>query len=98
MLVVKSTVVLAVVVLVGAAIPAAARDQSMGKHSADELKATCAKIGGSFSQGQERYGCGTDCHGAPGTDCIVSCGADGKCTAQLMGGRRAHSIESALKR
>ncbi len=98
MIVAKSTVVFIVVGLVSAATPALARDMSMGKHSADELKAACAKIGGSFSQGQERYGCGTDCHGKPGTDCIVSCGADGKCTAQLMGGRRAHTLESALKR
>ncbi|WP_156380840.1 hypothetical protein [Pseudolabrys sp. Root1462] len=94
----KFTVALTIAGLVAVAAPASARDLSMGKHSADELKATCARIGGSFSQGKERYGCGTDCHGAPGTDCIVSCGADGKCTAQLMGGRRAHTLESALKR
>ncbi|MBS0248102.1 MAG: hypothetical protein JSR61_15925 [Proteobacteria bacterium] len=94
----KFTVALIVAALIGVAAPASARDLSMGKHSADELKAACAKIGGSFSQGKERYGCGTDCHGAPGTDCIVSCTTDEKCSAQVIGGRRPHSIESALKR
>ena len=78
--------------------PAPARDQSMGRHSADDLKAVCAKVGGSFSQGKERYGCGTNCRGAPGTDCIVSCDASQKCSAQVIGARRPHSIESALKR
>ena len=77
--------------------PASARDMSLGKHSADELKAACGKIGGSFSQGKERYGCGTDCHGAPGTDCIVTCEASGKCIAQVVGARRPRTIESALK-
>lgn len=70
----------------------------MGKHSADDLKAACAKVGGSFSQGKERYGCGTDCRGAPGTDCIVSCDASQKCSAQVIGARRPRNIESALKR
>lgn len=94
----KFTVALVLAVLAAAVAPAAARDLSVGKHSADELKATCAKIGGSFSQGKERYGCGTDCRGAPGTDCIVSCTANEKCSAQVIGGRRPHTIESALKR
>jgi hypothetical protein len=70
----------------------------MGKHSADDLKAACAKVGGSFSQGQERYGCGTNCRGAPGTDCIVTCEANQKCSAQVIGARHPRNIESALKR
>jgi len=53
----------------------------MGKHSADDLKAACTKAGDLFSQDKERYGCGADCRGAPGTDCIVSCDASQKCGA-----------------
>ena len=60
---------------------ASARDLSMGKHSADDLKAACTKAGDLFSQDKERYGCGADCRGAPGTDCIVSCDASQKCGA-----------------
>lgn len=93
----KFAVAVIVAGLVSVIAPASARDMSLGKHSADELKAACAKIGGSFSQGKERYGCGTDCHGAPGTDCIVTCEASQKCTAQVIGARRPRNIESALK-
>ncbi|MFA6267969.1 MAG: hypothetical protein WC670_19910 [Pseudolabrys sp.] len=84
--------------ILGTAAPSLARDMPLHKHSADEVKAICAKVGGSFSQGKELYGCGTDCRGAPGTDCIVTCGADQNCTAQVIGARRPRTIESALKR
>lgn len=81
MIATKSTVALIVAGLVSADAPASARDLSMGKHSADDLKAACTKVGDLFSQDKERYGCGADCRGAPGTDCIVSCDASQKCGA-----------------
>lgn len=77
--------------------PALARDIHLQKTSADALKQTCEKVGGHFSQGPERYGCGTDCHGGSGTSCIVTCEADRRCIAQVMGGRRPRTIEQALK-
>lgn len=75
---------------------ALARDMTLPKTDADALKALCAKAGGSFSTGPRGYGCGTDCKGGPGTDCIVHCAADTKCTAQVIGGRRPRSIAEAL--
>lgn len=78
--------------------PAQAATVSMHKHSAEELKSACAKVGGRFSQGPKHYGCGTDCQGGPGTDCIVSCEADQKCEAQVIGARRPRTLESALKK
>ena len=76
--------------------PALARDMRMHKHSADEVKSICTKVGGSFSQGPKLYGCGTDCHGHPGTDCIVNCDAKQNCIAQVIGGRRPRTLEDAL--
>ncbi|HZL30546.1 MAG TPA: hypothetical protein VFC54_05725 [Pseudolabrys sp.] len=84
--------------ILGINAPASAGTLSMHKHSADELKGACAKVGGRFSQGKERYGCGTDCHGGPGTDCIVSCDAGENCEAQVIGGRRPRTLESALRK
>jgi hypothetical protein len=75
---------------------ALARDITLHKTSAEELKTTCDKAGGRFSQGPKRYGCGTNCHGGPGTDCIVSCGPDEQCVAQVIGGRRPRSVAAAL--
>lgn len=75
---------------------ALARDTHLPKASADELKQVCEKIGGSFSQDTQRYGCGTNCHGGPGTDCTVTCEPEHRCIAQGIGGRRPHSIEQAL--
>ena len=49
--------------LSGAAL---ARDLTLPKTSADELKTTCEKAGGKFSQEARGYGCGTDCKGGPG--------------------------------
>ncbi len=75
---------------------ALARDLALPITSADEMKSACAKAGGTFSQDAKSYGCGTNCNGGPGTDCIVNCAADQKCTAQTMGGRRARSLAEAL--
>jgi hypothetical protein len=77
---------------------ALARDLTLPKTGADALKAVCEKAGGSFSTGPRGYGCGTDCKGGPGTECIVHCATDKKCIAQVIGGRRPHSVAQALNR
>ncbi len=77
--------------------PALANEVSLHKHSADELKSVCEKAGGKFSQDARAYGCGTDCHGGPGTDCVVSCTADQNCTGQVIGSRRPKNLLSALQ-
>ena len=82
--------------VLGLAGPALARDIAMHKHSAEEIKSVCDTVGGSFSQGANMYGCGTDCRGGPGTDCIVHCNAGKKCTAQVIGARRPHNVAQAL--
>jgi hypothetical protein len=74
-----------------------ASDIPMHKHTADEVKSVCAKAGGSFSQEPGDYSCGTDCHGGPGTDCVVFCKTDQNCVAQVIGGRRPATLLSALK-
>ena len=73
-----------------------AGDIHLPKTGAAELKQVCDKAGGSFSQGAARYGCGTDCKGGKGTDCVVSCVADKPCDAQVFGGKRARTVEQAL--
>lgn len=75
---------------------ALAKDLTLPKTSAEQLKSTCDSAGGKFSQGANGYGCGTDCHGGPGTDCTVYCPADQKCSAQVIGGRRPRSVAEAL--
>jgi hypothetical protein len=79
--------------LTGAAL---ARDMTLPKTSAEALKTACDKAGGKFSQDATIYGCGTDCQGHSGTDCTVNCTADQKCTAQVIGARRPHSVAEAL--
>jgi hypothetical protein len=74
-----------------------ARDLHLPKTSAAELKQICEKVGGSYSEGAGRYGCATDCKGAKGTDCIVSCIADKPCDAQVFGGKRTRTVEQALQ-
>jgi hypothetical protein len=76
---------------------ALARDIHLPNQTADELKAICTKVGGSFSQDSSGYDCGTDCHGKPGTACNVYCQPGKRCVAQVNMGRRAHTIEGALK-
>ncbi len=88
-------------VLIGAiglcTAPCRAADVTLRKISVEEMKSACAKVGGKFSQDAGGYDCGTDCHGAPGTDCIVGCKGDQKCVAQVPGARRPRDIESALR-
>jgi hypothetical protein len=91
------TIVLGCVAALVLAIPAGAAEVGLQKSSADELKATCEKVGGSFSNDSGGYGCGTDCRGGKGTDCTVFCpGSAKRCTAQVTGSRRPKSIEQAL--
>jgi hypothetical protein len=83
----------------GLSSQAFARDIYLAKQTVDDMKAVCQKTGGRFSQDKNGYGCGTNCKGGPGTDCIVFCKAGKKkCVAQVVGGRRPHSVESALQK
>jgi hypothetical protein len=75
---------------------ARARDITLPKTTPEALRAACDKAGGKFSQGARGYGCGTDCAGGPGTDCTVYCPTGEKCTAQVIGARRPHSVAEAL--
>jgi hypothetical protein len=79
--------------LSGAAL---AGDVTLPKTSVEQIKSACTKAGGRFSQDAKGYGCGTDCHGGPGTDCTVYCPLDQKCTAQVIGARRPRSVAEAL--
>jgi hypothetical protein len=77
-------------ILIGAiglsAGPSLAREITLHA-TAKELKNVCDEAGGKFSQDPSgMYGCGTDCHGGPGTDCTVGCTKDQICTGQLSGG------------
>ena len=74
-----------------------ARDISIGKHTAEEVKSTCDKVGGKFSQDATGHYCGTDCHGAPGTDCVVGCKTGQPCIAQVIGSRRPTNLLNALQ-
>ncbi len=77
--------------------PALARDIHLRiKMSAQALHQTCDQLHGSFSQGPKRYGCGTDCKGQPGTECIVTCEPDRLCIAQVIGAHVPHTVEQAL--
>ncbi len=75
---------------------ALAKDITLPKTDAATLKSVCDKAGGKFSEGPQRYGCGTNCRGGPGTDCIVNCAPGEKCNAQVIGARRPHSVAEAL--
>ena len=92
----RSITILALLAALAAAAPALARDMMLPQTTADELKAACDKAGGKFSQGAAIYGCGTDCNGKPGTDCTVDCAEGKRCTTQVVGGRRPHSVAEAL--
>ncbi len=89
------------IVLTGALVagaPSWANDITLPKTPAAALQSACDKAGGKYSQGDNIYGCGTDCAGKPGTDCTVTCRADKKCTAQVIGGRRPRSVADALEK
>jgi hypothetical protein len=84
-----------VLALSGAAF---ARDLTFPKTPAEALKSACDKANGKFSQDVKGYGCGTNCLGGPGTDCIVHCEAEQKCTAQVIGARHPKSVAEALSK
>ena len=93
-------ILLTLLIALGLAVttrPSAAAEVTLQKTSAEGLKAVCEKVGGSFSQADSGYGCGTDCHGGKGTDCVVFCPTSAKrCTAQVDGARRPKTFEQAL--
>ncbi|MDI3469113.1 MAG: hypothetical protein OJF62_001176 [Pseudolabrys sp.] len=88
-------IVIVAVLLFGG--PAVAGDISLPKHTVAQIKQACDSVGGKFSQDAHGYGCGTDCHGGPGTDCTVYCRDGERCTAQVIAGRRPHDVLDALK-
>jgi hypothetical protein len=73
-----------------------AKDLTLPKTSAEQLKSACDSAGGKFSQDAKGIGCGTNCHGGPGTDCTVYCPVEQKCDAQVIGARRPRSVAEAL--
>ena len=76
-----------------------ASETTMRKSTAEELKSVCDKAGGSFSQDAGGYGCGTNCQGKPGTDCVLACKNNEKsCFAQVPGRARPTSPLNALVR
>jgi hypothetical protein len=91
-------VLLILIGVLGLSSPSLARDITLRKHSADEIKSACDKAGGKFSQDDRGYGCGTDCQGKPGTDCTVFCQAEKRCVVQVIGGRRPRHVLDALKK
>jgi hypothetical protein len=91
------TIALVLIGSFGLSSPSLARDIYLKKHTPDELKGVCQKVGGKFSQDSSGYDCGTDCHGKPGTACIVYCQPDKRCVAQVITGRRPRTAESALE-
>jgi hypothetical protein len=74
-----------------------ANEVSLQKHTAEEIKTVCEKVGGKFSQDAAGYDCGTDCHGGPGTDCVVGCKTDQPCFAQVIGSKRPTTVINALQ-
>jgi|SRR5690349_17371687 len=93
----KSIALLIALGLAVATRPSAAAEVTLQKTSPEGLKTVCEKLGGSFSQASNGYGCGTDCHGDKGTDCVVFCPTSAKrCTAQVDGARRPKTFEQAL--
>ena len=88
---------LTVALAVGFANVSFANDVKLRKYTADDVKGACAKVGGKFSQDDSGYGCGTTCHGAPGTDCTVFCKAGEACYAQVIGARRPRDLVGALR-
>ena len=81
----------------GISVSSFARDVSLGKHSAEEVKGVCEKVGGKFSQDATGHYCGTKCHGGPGTDCTVGCKTGQTCIAQVIGSSRPTTLVNALE-
>jgi hypothetical protein len=61
-----------------------------GTHTANEIRATCDRVDGAFTEGGGTYGCSTICAG--GTVCSVTC-TGGKCTGECPScGRRERRL------
>ena len=90
-------IALILVGVLGLSVSSFARDVSIGKHSAEEVKSVCDKVGGKFSQDATGHYCGTNCHGGPGTDCVVGCKTGESCIAQVIGSRRPTTLVNALE-
>ena len=89
------TLIAAIGLSVGSSL---ANEVALHKHTAEEVKDACNKAGGSFSQDPGgMYGCGTDCHGGPGTDCTVGCTKDQTCTGQVIGRGRPTNLLNTLR-
>ena len=70
----NSTISVILAVIFGFSVGSSmASETTMRKSSAEELKSVCDKAGGSFSQDAGGYGCGTNCQGKAGTDCVQEC-------------------------
>ncbi len=91
-----ATVLLILIGALGLSAPSFARDITLHKISAEEMKAACDKAGGRFSQDPSGYGCATNCKGGAGSDCIVTCKTGKSCIAQVIGARRPQNVEQAL--
>ena len=83
--------------ILGLSVSSFARDVSIGKRTAEEVKSVCDKVGGKFSQDATGHYCGTNCHGGPGTDCTVGCKTGQTCIAQVIGSRRPTTLVNALE-
>ncbi len=83
--------------IVSLSVSSFARDVSIGKHTAEEVKSVCDKVGGKFSQDATGHYCGTNCHNGPGTDCVVGCKTGQTCIAQVIGSRRPTTLANALE-
>jgi hypothetical protein len=96
----NSTIPISLAVILGFSVGLSmASETTMRKASMEELKSVCDKAGGSFSQDAGGYGCGSNCQGKPGTDCVLACKNDEKsCFAQVPGRARPTSPLNALVR
>jgi len=93
----SAAVALVLIGAFGLTVSSYARDVSLGKHTAEEVKNVCEKVGGRFSQDATGHYCSTDCHGGPGTDCVVGCKIAEPCVAQVIGSRRPTNLGNALQ-
>src|SRR5215470_9154394 len=91
------TIPFMLIVMFGLGFPALASEVSVRKHTAEEVKSVCDKVGGKFSQDATGHYCGTNCHGGPGTDCVVGCKTSQPCVAQVIGARRPTTLVNALE-
>ena len=73
--------------------PAMAVDVDLGKHSADEIKSTCDRLGGKFVSDGQTYGCSKKC---PGGTCAVICDKDDGCFGTTPDRRQSSNQERGV--